>query len=227
MITPVMVLDVTEAHIKQVPAGILLGLYTTGSPDIRASAMDFARHPDSIRICQDHGSDKTADILDMESGAATPQDCVSWIPEARASFNNGSRKGQRWPGIYASLSRITEVANAFTAARITNVPLWVAEWGLDKASALHNIIAENGPFPTIAFQIKNQGIDDLNFFSDQWLNRRSGMGTPTVKAQIPPGPWNDAHAWDWEDVYVLGVGLDGHLHTFHFDRKTGEWIKLA
>lgn len=224
------VLDATHRNINSIPRGMLAALYTTGSADIKATATDFGLHPDAIHICQDNGSDETADILDMESGAATPQDCANWIPKARMSYNNIARKGQRWPGIYCSLSRITEVANEFVAAKITKVPLWVAEWGMAQNLAINNINAANGPFPTVAFQIKNQGVNDFSVFSTEWLTRRSGMAapvTPPVKAETPPGQWTDAHAWNWKDAYVLGIGLDGKLHTFHFDQTTGKWVKLV
>src|ERR1700757_214985 len=106
-ITPVMVLDATHSNVKVIPAGILAALYTTGSSDIKATQADFNAHPNAIHIVQDHGSDTTADVIDMEFGAATPQDVVNWLPKARNAFNNATRPGQRWPGVYLSLSRLT------------------------------------------------------------------------------------------------------------------------
>jgi hypothetical protein len=221
--TVVIVQDAIHANISHIPAGVLAALYTTGSPDIKATNSDFNAHPNAVRIVQDHGSDETADIIDMELGAATPNDVINWLGKARHSFNTNMRPGQRWPGVYLSLSRLTEMANDLVAAHDSNVPLWIAEWGLDQASALHNINAANGPFPTVAFQIKNLGTTDFSLFSADWLNRRSGMAqqnkptefkvtTPpplTVKAGTPAvafgfGPqgekvWvtfsNDGHTW--------------------------------
>lgn len=178
----VIVQDATHNNISHIPAGVLAALYSTGSPDIRATQSDWNAHPNAVRICQDHGSDDTADILDMESGAATPHDVINWLPRARASFNAGKRKGQRWPGVYLSLSRLTEQANALVSAHDSNVPLWIAEWGLDQASAMHNIQLANGPFPTVAFQIKNLGTTDFSLFSADWLNRRSGMANTNPPA---------------------------------------------
>lgn len=229
-ITPVLVMDATHLNINVIPVGTLAALYTTGSPDIKATAADFNKHPNAIHICQDHGSDETADILDSETGAATIQDCINWLPRARAAFNNKTRPGQRWPGLYMSLSTLTEHANALASAHLTNVPLWIAEWGLDQASAIHNIIAENGPFPTVAFQIKNEGPDDISFFSDEWLNRRSAMGTPTPpqhKAAIPPGQWNDAHSWEWAQAAMVGIGKDGQMHAFMYDVTHDRWTKVV
>lgn len=170
--------DVTHSEIGTLSAGILAALYTTGSVDIKATSEDFANHPNAVRICQDFGSDDTADILDMENGAATPQDCAIWIPKARAAFNAAKRPGQRVPGIYASLSRLPDVANAFVSANITNVPLWVAEWGIAVTVAEDIVNAASGPFPIIGLQYKNEANDDLDVFSTAWLNNRSKMATP-------------------------------------------------
>ena len=216
--------DATHLNIKAIPAGMLAALYTTGSRDIKATADDFATHPNCVRICQDHGSDITADILDMEIGAANPLDCVVWITKARMSFNNVMRPGQRWPGIYASLSRITELANAFVTAKITNVPLWIAEWGLGQGIAINQIESASGPFPIIGFQIRNDGASDFDIFSTEWLNNRSKMPS-SITPMVPPGQWNDPKVWEWKDATMIGIGLDGKLHSFKFDPATGQWTK--
>lgn len=223
--TITMVRDVTHRNINTIPQGMLAGLYTTGSSDIKATQQDFAKHPDAVRICQDHGSDETADILDMETGAANPQDCANWVPKARASFNNATRPGQRWPGIYMSLSRVSDVANALVRAHITNVPLWIAEWGLGQNIAINKIDTTSGPFPIIAFQIRNDGSSDFDVFSTEWLNRRSAM-TPKIVPQMPPGQWKNAVEWNWREATIVGIGQDGKLHGFAFDPDHGIWIKI-
>jgi len=217
--------DATHRNINAIPAGMLAALYTTGSVDIKATAEDFRKHPNAVRICQDHGSDITADILDMENRAATPSDCAIWIPKARHSFVTNARPGQRWPGIYCSLSRITEVANVFVNAKITNVPLWIAEWGLAQNLAINNIEARNGPFPTIAFQIRNDMTTDFNVFSTEWLNKKSGA-IVAVKPTPPPGQWDDPDFWEWRDAVITGIGLDGRQHTFTYNAGTGQWLKV-
>lgn len=220
------VIDATHRNILAIPKGTLAALYTTGSQDIRATEADFNNHPNAVRICQDHGSDDTADILDMELGAATVQNVIDWLPRARHSFNTNKRPGQRWPGIYLSLSRLTEMANALVTAHDSNVPLWIAEWGLSQATALANINAANGPFPTVAFQIRNLGTSDFSLFSSDWLNRRSGMPTQT-HGEIPPGPWKDPKEWDWKQVIEIGIGLDNKLHCFAYDPVHGTWTKVV
>lgn len=216
--------DATHRNVNSLPPGILAALYTTGSPDIKATPDDFAKHPNAIRICQDHGSDDTADILDVEDFAATPADTAIWVPKARHSFMTNKRPGQRWPGCYMPRSLITPVANALTNAGITDVPLWIAHPGMPQTDAIAEIAAAAGPFPIIAFQIRFDTTTDLDVVSTQWLNKRSGVVMAT-KAQMPPGPWNDAHAWDWKEVVTAGIGLDGKLHMFAFDPAKGTWTK--
>lgn len=169
----ILVLDATHQNIGAIPMGTLAALYTTGSPDIKATSLDFQNHPNAIHICQDFGSDDTADILDMENGAATPDDVANWLPKARASFNSVKRPGQRWPGVYLSRSRVTEQANVFVTKRLTNVPLWIAQWGEPQMSAIAEIVAAAGPWPIVGLQIRNQGVDDFSVFSSDWINRRS------------------------------------------------------
>jgi len=217
--------DATHLNINSIPAGMLAALYTTGSADIKATPADFQRHPDAIHICQDFGSDDTADILDVEDFAATPNDAALWVPRARHSFITNKRPGQRWPGIYASLSRITAVANAMVNANLGNVPLWIANWGMLQAAAIDQIVRGMQPFPPIAFQIRNDVTTDFSVFSTEWLNKRSGA-IVAIKPTIPPGPWNDAHAWDWKDATLTGIGLDGRLHTFVYNPGTGLWTKV-
>lgn len=218
------VFDATHKNIASIPMGQMAALYTTGSPDIKATPQDFANHPNAIHICQDHGSDHSADILDMELGAATPQDCAQWIPQARASFMNATRISQRWPGIYASLSKLTPLANALVAAHISNVPLWVADWGLDQTIAINDIINASGPFPIVGMQIRNQVVDDFSVFSTEYLNHVAGAKPLPA---IPPGQWLDPTKWQWQQVAELGLGLDGKLHAFTFDPAANVWHQLV
>lgn len=217
------VLDATHRNIDAIPAGTLAALYTTGTPDIKATQQDFANHPNAVHICQDHGSDTTADIIDMENGAATPQDAVNFINNARHSFWTVERPGQRWPGIYLSRSRVTEQANALVAAKLTDVPLWIAQWGDPETLAVAEIAHTSGPFPVIGLQIRNQNVDDFSVFSTEWLNAVSRKGLP--KAKVPPGQWNNPKQWTWKSVSETGIGLDGKTHTFALNNATGNWDK--
>lgn len=216
--------DATHRNINSIPAGMLAALYTTGSQDIKATASDFLKHPNAIRICQDHGSDITADILDVEDFAATPADAVNWVPQARHSFATNKRPGQRWPSVYCNRSMLTPVANALTAAGLARVPLWIAHPGMPQNDAITQINTAAGPFPVIGFQIRFENTTDFSVFSTEWLNSRSGA-IVAVKPTIPPGQWNDPKEWIWKDAVIVGVGNDGKLHTFSLNPGTGLWLK--
>jgi hypothetical protein len=217
--------DATHRNINSIPAGMLAALYTTGSVDIKATAADFQRHPNAIRICQDHGSDDTADMLDIEAHAAGPANAPDWVNRARHSFFTNKRPGQRWPGCYMPRSLLTPTANALTAAKLTDVPFWIAHPGMPDGDAIAQINSASGPFPIVGFQIRFETTTDFDIFSTQWINKKSGA-IVAVKANVPPGQWKDPKEWEWVDVVTVGIGKDGRLHTFTFNPGTGLWVKV-
>ena len=74
-----------------------------------------------MRIDQDPAaSDPTADVLDIEAGAATPASAPGWATRALASRASQARPGQRAPAVYMSQSRVTEVVNALIAGGISS-----------------------------------------------------------------------------------------------------------
>lgn len=94
MVTSVVVYDATHANIGQLPKGVQVAGYTTGSAGIQWTAQDWAAHPGAVRIDQDPAaSDPTADILDIEAGAATPASAPDWVKRARASYESQARPG--------------------------------------------------------------------------------------------------------------------------------------
>lgn len=168
--------DCTRANIGSAPAGLLAG-YTTGSSDIRWTAADWAAHPGAVRIDQDAGaSDGTADVLDVEAGAATVSDVPGWSKLALANFRAKKRTGQRTPLIYMSQVNVTPVANALTGAGMADgsVGLFIANWNLAQGEAVAEVLAASGPFPVCGLQFKNAGLFDIDVFSSAWLNARSG-----------------------------------------------------
>jgi len=83
MVTSVLVCDATHANIGQLPKGVQVAGYTTGTADIQWTAQDWAAYPDAARIDQaPAASDPTADILDIEAGAATPASAPDWVMRA-------------------------------------------------------------------------------------------------------------------------------------------------
>ena len=172
--------DAIHANVAHLPKGQTCG-YTTGSPAIKWTPGDWAIHPQGVRICQDSGTDETADILDDEKGAATDLNVAGWIPRAQAAFRAGKRPGQRWPGVYKSASGITALVNTLIAHGIKGgVGLWVANWNLSHADAVAMVEHAAGPFPVIGVQYSNGPFYDFDVFDAAWLGK--------VSAKPPAGP---------------------------------------
>jgi len=177
------VFDAIHANIGHLPRGQAAG-YSTGTGIVPWTPADWAAHPGAVRICQDPGAtDTTADILDVEQGAAHPADVARWSEAAAANYASGKRPGQRHPAIYMSLSAVTTVVNALIAGGITQGPgLWIANWGLTEAEAAALVQFAGGPFPVIGVQYRNAGTYDVSVFSADWLAAVSG-GPPAHPAQ--------------------------------------------
>lgn len=200
--------------------------YTTGSGGVQWTAPMWAEFPGAVRICQDpRASDTTADILDVEQGAASIAECAAWKKAAQKSFENGTRPGQREPAVYCSASNVTAVANAMVAAGITRCPVWVAHFGIGVSAAQAMLNESSGPYPVIGVQFANGPTFDSDLFLTSWLGNISGKAVP-VTMNAPPGQWNAGSGWDWADCTIVGVGLDGKLHTFTFNPVSGIWAKV-
>jgi len=192
--TLVTVYDATHDNIGHMPPGQHAG-YTTGTPDIRWTAEDWAAHPVAVRIDQDPAaSDKTADVLDVERGAATVADVVPWVQAAHANRAKGARPGQRWPAIYASQAALTPIANALKAAGITGVFFWVADWNLDAQQAGAEVAAAGGPWPVVGVQYRNAGLYDVSLFSSAWLTDVTPHPAPVPAPAPAPAPVTVAQA---------------------------------
>lgn len=199
--------------------------YTTGSGGVQWTTAMWAAFPGAVRICQDtRASDITADILDVEQGAASIAECAAWKKQAQKSFKNGTRPGQREPAIYCSASNVTAVANAMIAAGIARCPIWVAHFGIGVSAAQAMLESSSGPYPVIGVQFANGPQFDSDLFLTSWLDNVSGKAAP-VTMQTPPGQWAASTGWTWTDCTIVGVGLDGKLHTFTFNPSTGTWTK--
>jgi peptidoglycan hydrolase-like protein with peptidoglycan-binding domain len=183
MVTLVLVYDATHANIGRLPKGVHAAGYTTGTADIRWTAQDWAAHPGAVRIDQDAAaSDPTADILDIEAGAATPTSAPGWVRRAWASRRSRARPGQRSPAVYMSQSRVTEVVNALVAGGVSSgAGLWVANWSLSQSQAEAKVEHGGGPFPVIGVQFRNSVSFDVSVFSSAWL-ASGGQQPPTVPA---------------------------------------------
>jgi hypothetical protein len=220
----VQVFDATHDNVSHLPHGRAAGYSTGTGTHIRWTPADWAAHPGAVRIDQDPAaSDPTADCLDVESGAASPGDAPGWAKRALASYAKAARPGQRRPAVYMSRSQVTPVCNALAAGGVTSgVGLWIADWGRTQAQAAAEVEAASGPYPVIGVQYANAGLYDVSVFSAAWLQEVSV--THPAAPPVPPGPWNDPDAWNWSDVAIVGVGLDGKFHLFHLEH--GTWVKI-
>jgi hypothetical protein len=174
-IATVTVCDAIHANASHLPKGPAAG-YTTGTGIVPWTPADWKAHPGAVRICQDPAaSDTTADILDVERGAASPGAAARWAVAAVASYAAGKRPGQRLPAIYMSLSAVTPVVNALIAGGITEGPgLWIAHWGISPDEARTVVELGGGPFPVIGVQYRNAGTYDVSVFGKPWFDTVSG-----------------------------------------------------
>lgn len=212
-VTTVPVYDAPGFGVASLPHGQAAG-YTTGSGGIAWTAGDWAAHPGAIRIDQDASAvDPTADILDVESGAATFGDCPGWFERAWADFKSGKRPGQRSPAIYADLSNLPLVVDALIAGGVTSgCGLWVADWNLNAASAAALVTFAGpatglNPFPVVGVQYGSRGSYDVNMFSETWLNTVSGDPPPPPP---PPGSWTYPPPGSLSAVPSRAVRLNWH-----------------
>ena len=180
--TIVTVYDCTHANLAAAPKGAQLAGYSTGSGGIAWTAADWAAHPGAVRIDQDPAaSDHTADVLDVERGAAVLSDVAPWARAAHDSRSQGVRPGQRWPAIYASQANITPIANELKAAGImSGVFLWMADWNLSQQQAGADLLGAGGPWPVVGVQFHDAGAYDVSLFSAAWLGNVAGAPKPPV-----------------------------------------------
>ena len=196
--------DAIGAAVGLLPPGQHAG-YVTGSGAVPWTAAQFNVDPGAIRICQDPGATvATADILDIESGAATPQDAPGWVTRARACYAAGKRPGQRQPMIYCSESMLQPVIDELTAAGINHVPFWMARPGLSLAVAAAEVVNATGNFPCGGVQYAWHQNYDSNVWNAEWLAQQSGLPLVSTVSVGCSGP---AVLGLQEMLKLLGVNI--------------------
>ena len=187
--------DVTHAFIAQAPTTGQAALYSTGTPDIKATPEDIASRPGCLLIDQSPvitGVDVRSDYFDGESGALTPAEIAQIVRDAISSFEHLQRPGQRWPAVYCSRSSLPQYVNALDAGGLhgAQIGLVIADYNYDRQQAIDEVSSSvpgpGNPYPVVGRQYSDQGgggAYDLDIFSQPWVERRSGMSTPTVLAQ--------------------------------------------
>lgn len=204
--TPVIAgFDCIHINVPSAPRGAQLAGYTTGTPDIQWTDADWAKFPGAVRIDQDFAAvDHSADVLDVESGAATPGDCPHWATSATADFFAATRPGQRMPAVYTSADNVTNVANALVNNGVkSGVGLWVANWNLTESQAIADVLAAAGPFPIIGVQYGSGTWGDFDVWSAGWLSHVSGadfaVNPVSNLHQIHRGFTSVTLAWDTDE----------------------------
>ena len=170
----------------QIPPGVFMMGYATGSGAVPWTGQQFTEHPGAIRVDQspaDTPQDETADVLDVEPLAATIADVPIWVHAAWTSYRAGRRPGQRTPTIYVEESELTPAANTLNAAGITNgVNLFLSKpMSATEAYALLN--AAGGPFPIVGVQYEFNQLFDVSVVSKEWLDNVSKL-----PVNSPPKP---------------------------------------
>ena len=127
--------------------------YVTGVGDVPWSAAGWRRFPaaNQVRIAQAPGTDPVdADVLDVETGAATPADARRWV-------NNRIGNGYTWSTIYGSASTLAAVRDALIAAGppgwwYGHVYSWLAGWSLSEEQAVRVLGTEVAGMTCVAVQ---------------------------------------------------------------------------
>jgi len=187
------VIDCTGANLGtfDIPPGVLMAGYATGTGDVPWSDAQWAAHPNAIRIDQwptSTPAGATADLIDVENGAVTIDDVPQRVIDAKHSWLNADRPGQRRPAVYVEQSEVTPVVNALVAAGLTsNVPLFLTE-PMPEHAAIDLVTGASGPFPIVGVQYAFQSHFDVSVVSTAWLKDVSkAPGAPTPKPGTQSG----------------------------------------
>lgn len=208
--------DCTGANLEHNPGGQAAG-YVTGSGGVPWTAAQFAEHPYAVRIDQSPALtaiDETADVLDVERGAATNNEAAEWFRAAINNFFKGARPGQRHPTIYTSLNNVTPLVNALIAGGVKlGVGLWVAHYGITESQADALLNGTGGPFPIVAVQYANTTYYDLDRFNQGWLDQRSSAPVRAAPPATPP-PAGAASGPTIARLVVTATMSDGSTQTW-------------
>jgi peptidoglycan hydrolase-like protein with peptidoglycan-binding domain len=180
-VTTTIAYDAIGVNVTTMPSGQHCG-YMTGTGAVPWSVAQFVADPAAVRIDQapvNTDINETADVLDVENGAATLGDIVPWVKAATINFNNRVRPGQRHPMVYCNQSTLTSVANTLSAAGVS-CPIWIAAPGISLAAATAKIVTASGPYPAYGVQYAWNSTYDDDVFLTSWLVTVSGQAGDTI-----------------------------------------------
>jgi hypothetical protein len=147
VITVTMV-DATGACSAVIPSSTAkVAGYVTGSDGVQWTTGDWSRFSLSqvVRIDQSPGTgDLQAQVKDVEPGAASNADALSW--------GLGRKAAGFVPCWYTFRDNLTPLLNTLDAGGLSSGQLWVADWNLDEEEAAAQVKAQSGPYPVKAIQ---------------------------------------------------------------------------
>lgn len=199
---------VAMAHISALPAGNIVALYDTGSPNIAATPADIAAVPTRLHtVFIDQGFTGSpnlhANVRDVEQGGWSVANAVNktgWnvdrptlylgFPDTAQEAADHGWKGDVW------LVRPSNVPPTAPPAVAPGLNVVAVQWNFG-----------------------NSNFDESVVFDPTWPAKEVTVATPTV----PPGQWKDPKAWTWKSVTAIGVGLNGEQYQFIYEPSTGQW----
>jgi hypothetical protein len=214
-VSTLLVYDAIHANVSKLPAGQAAG-YMTGSGIVPWTSADWAAHPGAVRIDQTPANttaNETADVLDIENGAATPSEAAGWAKAALTSYATVRRPGQRRPVVYVNESNKTAVVNALVAGGVkSGIGIWLADYNYTVANGVTAVSGASGPFPIIGVQFRDAGNYDVSVMSEPWLRTVSAVVTDTSMTikTLPPGTWHAGGI-----VSLTGPAPSGTAWTTH------------
>jgi hypothetical protein len=176
--------DAERINAAHIPPGTQAMGYTTGIGNVPWDETTFAAHNKpypAVRIDQDPtASDGTADILDVESLAATVPDIPGWLRRARANYAAHIRPDQRWPGIYCSMDTLPSAISILESNSLSNVPFITAQPGNTLAFAINRVQTATGPYPCVGCQYGGNSYVDFDVLSLDWVKTMAGTAPTDV-----------------------------------------------
>lgn len=171
-----------------------------------------ARFPGAVRVSIAVAYTTTAQVLDVETGDATPAEAVLWCTQTMASTPNSHLT------VYCNTSTWPSVRQAFQSAGVTEPQYWVAAYDGDPTI----------PAGAVAKQYQNTSGWDLSSVADYWPGvdpNPSPAPTPTPTPQESDMPqWNSGPvvpgaqptvvlvphgaAWSGAQKRTLHLGMD-------------------
>ncbi len=161
---------------RQFPRAEMVAGYVNGSYAWTQAEWDLFPHAVKVQVTVTAAAD-AGDVLDVESGDATPEQTAGWIRMRKAA-------GYYRPSIYCNLASIPAVRQG-TGAYILgrDYDIWVADW----TGSPHQVTAPGLPEATCsATQYQNTADYDLSVVYDAGWPHRTAPEPPAPKPEEPP-----------------------------------------